>query len=121
MAGYEGTWAYEYDDLEQLTAFTDPTGHHVEYVYDAVGNRLQVIEDGVATDYTVNELNQYTQVGGTAYTYDLDGNLIRTEGADGNTTYTFAEKNHLVAVDPPDGPNTFADAAFGQPYRFHPS
>ena len=46
------------------------------YEYDAMGNRVRTIENGVVTDYTTNALNQYTQVGSATYTYDADGNLI---------------------------------------------
>ena len=33
---------YVYDDLERLTAVVDPNGNAAIYVYDAVGNRLQI-------------------------------------------------------------------------------
>lgn len=44
------------------------------YNYDAVGNRTSAVLNGVNTTYGVNNLNQYTSVGGVAYTYDGRGN-----------------------------------------------
>jgi len=97
---YMGRWEYEYDDLGQLVAWQDPTGHRVEYQYDGLGNRVTVTEDGAVTDYTTNNLNQYTQVGGTTYTFDLDGNLVREDRADGSwTAYTYHDENRLVATE----------------------
>ena len=31
------------------------------YVYDALGNRIQTIDNGVTTEYTTNNMNQYTK------------------------------------------------------------
>ncbi|BBO84834.1 hypothetical protein DSCO28_54000 [Desulfosarcina ovata subsp. sediminis] len=101
---YMGRWGYEYDDLGQLIAWQDPTGHRVEYEYDGLGNRITVTEDGVVTDYTTNNLNQYTQVGDTTYTFDFDGNLVREDRVDGSwTTYTYNDENRLIATESSDG------------------
>ncbi len=42
------------------------------YNYDAVGNRTSTVINGVTTVYTTNDMNEYTQVGGTTYTYDAE-------------------------------------------------
>ena len=53
MATHYGTWTYEYDDLGQLThavlASTDPQipNQDLRYEYDAMGNRLRAMENGV--------------------------------------------------------------------------
>ena len=47
-------------------------GHVVEYVYDDDGNRGEVVNDGAATGYTTNEMNQYTDVGAVTYKFDDD-------------------------------------------------
>ena len=61
----------------------DAPSKEIEYVYDAVGNRIREIINGVAGDYTVNTMNQYNQAGDFLYSYDADGNLIsKTDGAD---------------------------------------
>src|SRR5206468_2472463 len=98
MATVEGTWQYQYDDLSQLIAWTAPDGRHVEYVYDALGNRVTVTDNGVVTAYTTNSMNQYTDVGGVRYSYDADGNLIsKVDGSD-VTGYRFDVENRLVGV-----------------------
>ena len=104
-----GTWTYSYDDLGQLThavlASTDPSipSQDLTYVYDALGNRIQTIENGVTTDYTVNNMNQYTKTvssadGQTTYTFDVDGNLVQETSPSGTTTYSYDDENRLIAV-----------------------
>lgn len=104
MATHYGTWAYEYDDLGQLTravlASTDPQipNQDLAYVYDGVGNRTRTVENAVTIDYTANNLNQYVTVGNTSYVFDLDGNLIQETSLSGTTTYTYNDENRLTAV-----------------------
>ena len=81
-----GLWRYDYDDTGQLIGWTAPWGRRVDYTYDALGNRLNVRDNGTNTAYTVNNLNQYTQVGSTTYQYDADGNLTNKVAAEGTTT-----------------------------------
>ena len=101
---YIGRWTYDYDDLGQLVAWEDPSGHRVEYEYDALGNRITVTEDGVVTEYTANNMNQYTQVGDTTYTFDLDGNLVHEDRVDGSwTAYTYNDENRLASIETSDG------------------
>jgi RHS repeat-associated protein len=98
MTTIEGEWIYEYDDMGQLVAWTDPDGTETSVHYDAVGNRLAVFEGDMATAYTVNDLNQYTTVGSTDYFYDVDGNLVRTVKGSEVTTYQYDAGNRLIAV-----------------------
>jgi YD repeat-containing protein len=69
MGTLDGAWTYSYDDIGQLThavfASTNPAipDQDLLYVYDAMGNRIRTVENGVTTAYTTNNLNQYTQVG----------------------------------------------------------
>jgi RHS repeat-associated protein len=105
MATLDGTWTYEYDDIGQLThavlAPANPAVIHnqdLRYEYDALGNRIRTIENGVTTAYTTNNMNQYTQVGNTTYTFDADGNLIQETSPAETTTYTYNDENRLVAV-----------------------
>jgi len=99
-----GTWSYDYDDLGQLTravlASADPTipNQDLAYLYDALGNRIRTVENGVTNDYTVNALNQYTQVGNTGCEFDADGNLVRETSPSGTNEYTYNFENRLVAV-----------------------
>ena len=120
MATSYGTWTYEYDDMGQLThavlASTDPSvpSQDLQYVYDAVGNRVYTIENVVRTDYTTNNLNQYTKVGDTTYIFDADGNLISETSPTGSTTYSYDDENRLIAVH--NGPDswTYTYDAFDQ-------
>ena len=67
------------------------------------GNRVRTVENGVATDYVANELNQYTSVGGFDYEYDADGNLTAKTDAAGTYRYRYDSENRLVSVTEPDG------------------
>jgi len=113
MATHYGAWAYDYDDLGQLTRAvlnsTDPQipSQDLAYVYDALGNRIRTIENGVTTEYTANNLNQYVQrseVGGqrSDYVFDLDGNLIAeiimNGGQRTTNTFVYNDENRLIAV-----------------------
>ncbi len=99
-----GIWSYEYDDLGQLTRAvldsTDPTipDQDLTYVYDSLGNRIRTIENGVTTEYTSNNMNQYTRVGDTTYVFDEDGNLIQEIAPEGTTTYSYNDENRLTSV-----------------------
>ncbi len=101
MSTLEGTYAYEYDAIGQLVNVTYPDAHVVEYVYDGVGNRIQVIDNGTPENYTTNTMNQYTTAGDATYTYDDDGNMTaRTEGGV-TTTYMYNAENRLIEVTTP--------------------
>jgi len=106
MATHYGTWSYEYDDTGQLThavlASTDAEipNQDLIYAYDALGNRIYTIINGVTENYVTNNMNQYTQVGDTTYSFDADGNMILENAADGTTTYTYdAENRQIGAAD----------------------
>ena len=87
---------YQYDNIYQLTDVNYPVGYEslaydTTFEYDKVGNRSSVIDDGT-TDYTANELNQYTTVGSIGYEYDLNGNLTY----DAISFYEYDAENHLT-------------------------
>ena len=94
----EGTETYTYDADGQLTSVTYPDGTSETFTYDAVGNRItHTGTTGVSPvdeAYTVNNMNQYTQIGTTTLEYDLDGNITRN----GGTYYYYDTLNRLVAV-----------------------
>ncbi len=113
MTTLEGTSQYGYDANGQLISVTLPDNRTIQYQYDAAGNRIAVTDNGVATSYETNSLNQYTAVGKGNYTYDADGNLIsKTEGGK-TSTYTYDAENRLVGVVTPDGIWTYDYDAFG--------
>ena len=109
----EGTYRYEYDSIGQLTKVTYPDGHYVSYFYDAAGNRIAVIEDGKTTNYTTNNMNQYTKVGNVSYSYDANGNLISKIENGQTTTYEYDFENRLVKVTSPEGTWEYVYDALG--------
>jgi RHS repeat-associated protein len=101
MTNAAGVTAYSYDDLNQLTGVSYPSGRHVTYAYDAMGNRTVVNDTGTNLTYTANSQNQYTNVGGTIYGYDADGNMSSQTTTAGTTTYQYNAENRLVSVTTP--------------------
>ena len=96
-----GLHTYTYDALSQLIAIDEPAGSvfpDTTLTYDALGNRTQVMTTS-ATPYTTNALNQYTQIGSTALSYDLNGNLT----GDGTRTLTYDSEHRLRSVAGPFG------------------
>lgn len=102
--------AYDYDATGQLTGVkydaTTPDGtpasplEQTGFDYDAVGNREVVTHTSgtsapVNTSYTANSLNQYSAIGGSAVTYDGNGNLAaHTSG-----TNTYDAQSRLISVN----------------------
>ena len=85
---------------------TLPGGTTITYVYNAAGDRTEVINGGTTTSYSSNSDNEITQVGSTTYTYDANGNLASVTDASGTTTYTYNDLNQLVSITAPDGTMT---------------
>jgi RHS repeat-associated protein len=119
MSTLDGQWTFAYDLTGQLVhavfASTNPSipDQDLTYEYDALGNRVRTILNGVTTNYTTNALNQYTTVGATTNRYDLDGNLIEETGPDGTRRYTYDALNRLVQVVTPQGTWKYEYDAFG--------
>jgi RHS repeat-associated protein len=115
----DGTWAYTYDTTGQLTRgqFTSTNSsianQDLQYVYDAAGNRIRTIVNGVTTNYTANNLNQYTTVGGATYTYDADGNLTKVVNGTSTWTYTYNDENQLIGGTTPTATFSYEYDAFG--------
>ena len=102
------TVSYAYDALYRLTQENvDEPGtaseHSISYTYDAVGNRNQIVRDGVTTSYTYDGnnrlLTETTGASSIGYAYDANGNtLSRTQGS-ATDTYTYDAQNRLVAAN----------------------
>lgn len=88
-------WNYSYDSLSQLTGAARGEINAMSYAYDGIGNRLTAEEDGTATVYTSNDLNQYTRVNTEEPSYDADGNMLTWNG----WSYTWNDENRLVAAE----------------------
>lgn len=68
------------------------------YNYDLVHNRQSVQVNATTTNYTANNLNQYTALNGgvnATLSYDANGNIL----ADGMHTYDYDYENRLTSVD----------------------
>ena len=113
MTTLEGDWTYGYDPAGRLTLATLPGGRTIEYHYDAAGNRTAVMDDGVETLYTPNNLDQYTQVGSAALSYDPDGNLISWSDGAEVRTYTYDAQNRLISTTTPAGTWSYEYDVFG--------
>ena len=85
----------------------------LEYVYDQAGNRVETILNGVTTPYVTNDLNEYTEIGSAALSYDANGNLISQTGATGTTTYTYNDLNRLTGVTVASGSTSYQYDAIG--------
>ncbi|WLR51865.1 DNRLRE domain-containing protein [Bacillus tianshenii] len=100
----DGTVAYQYDSLNQLTEETLTDGTTISYEYDAVGNRTKkIVDDGASTTtttYTYDAANELTAVDGQAFSYDANGNLTDN----GEKTFIYNENNRLIEVK--DATNT---------------
>jgi RHS repeat-associated protein len=104
-------WNYGYDLTDQLTnallSATGRTDQTWDYIYDAMGNRIQESEvrsqGSEITDYVANELNQYTSISNSSPTpqvssllYDLNGNMTN----DSVRAYSWDTQNQLTKVEP---------------------
>ncbi len=98
MTDNDGLHQYNYDDTYQLTSADYPAKPNQGYAYDPAGNRETVTEDTTETAYTVNGLNQYTNVGAATYTYNDNGCLTsKTVGGDA-ITYEYDYENRLTTI-----------------------
>lgn len=83
---------YEADNPDSMpSAPVRTTG----YNWDAVGNRTTVTNTGVPTNYTTNQLNQYTAVAGRPLTYNDNGALKTMDG----WTFTYDAQDRLVKAE----------------------
>lgn len=97
----ERTETYGYDAISQLISFKRGSSVDNSYQFDLLGNRIKVLENGVATNYVCNNVNAYTSItGGLNFTpqYDGNGNLLN----DDKHTYTYDLNNKQVGIDEND-------------------
>jgi RHS repeat-associated protein len=99
----EGKTTFGYDADSRLTSVTLPNGRAIIYVYDAAGNRIGVSDNGTATAYTANNLNEYTSIGSTSQSYDSAGNLRSS----GGSSYAYDSLNRLTGVNAASGSDTY--------------
>ena len=106
MTELDRTVEYSYDSLYRLTSETITEGEKVTvytYAYDNVSNRILKTENGAATEYVYNALNQLVSDSETTYEYDLNGNLIRVIGTANSALYEYNAENKLVKATVQNG------------------
>jgi RHS repeat-associated protein len=89
--------SYGYDIVGRITSFRRGDTVDKSYQFDLLGNRIKVLENGVATNYTVNNVNAYTNITGGLKlnpTYDDNGNLLN----DDKHTYVYDDNNKHTVV-----------------------
>jgi RHS repeat-associated protein len=91
----QASHSYTYDRLYRLTRADNAFGP-TSYAYDPLGNRLSTSSEIARTNYTYDKLDRLTQVGGTTYTDDSNGN--RTGRS--TDTFTYDQANRLTQYDP---------------------
>ncbi len=92
-------FAYDLDDQVTEARYNVDEQHSTQdrlcsYDYDPAGNRNTMTDNGTPTNYTVNDLNQYTAAGTSSMDYDLNGNLTHQ----GVWTYVYDAQNRLVSA-----------------------
>ena len=101
------TFQYFYDDLGQLTKVVDSTGNVVEYVYDPVGNILQIkrsnVSPGVLTVFSFTPqqgpIGQTVTIQGQGFSSTAGANSVQFNGT--SAAVTSATANTLVTAVPP--------------------
>ena len=89
--------SFGYNNRSELTAATVNNGTY-SYNYDNIGNRntAQEITEEI-TNYTANNLNQYTAIGDFAPTYDAAGNQTLVKTTTGIWTVAYDAENRPVS------------------------
>jgi RHS repeat-associated protein len=88
------SWKYAYDLADRLTGAASSLGNSYLYGYDFAGNLNKIQTPSGTTTITPNALNQVASAGGTAFTYDANGNLLQ----DYARTYAWDAENRLLAI-----------------------
>jgi RHS repeat-associated protein len=118
MTASSGVWSYEYDAAGQLTKAvfesndSEISNQSLSYAYDAMGNRTRTVINGIVSDYTTNNMNQYTKAGDEIYGYDDDGNMtLKENGVVWN--YSYDDSNRLKEATNGSDNWSFVYDAFG--------
>jgi large repetitive protein len=107
-----GDYAYQYDDLYQLTGADTPDQPDEAFSYDSVGNRLT--SSDTVGEWVYNEDNKLTGHDDVTYSYDLNGNRIE-KNADGVITRFFYNvENRLERVE--DGAGNVIASYYYDPF-----
>ncbi len=101
---------FGYNHRSELTTAT-VNGNNYAYDYDNIGNRETATESEITTNYTANELNQYTAVGDFTPTFDADGNQTLVKTSTGTWEVTYDAENRPVSFTNAES-NTVVECAY---------
>jgi YD repeat-containing protein len=87
-----------YDDLGQLTKVIDPNGNEIDYVYDAVGNLLQVKRPATPPPGTLAIFNFTPQKGPIGSTVMIQGQGFSTDLFGTHVTFNGQEAPNINSV-----------------------
>ena len=120
MNDISGKYKYEYD-LDNRLAQVNFNGNPLRsYSYDAYGNRISIVKNGIITKYSYDELDRLLATENenikTTYSYDNRGNQTSiTENGSITKTFTFDAANMLAKVtDKEKGEATYTYNGFGK-------
>ena len=103
--------AFTYDRAGRILSETLRVGAMVStttYGYDAVGNRLTKVVDGVTSNYIYDDDGRLASDGTAMYQYDASGRLVRKTAAAETVVYGHDGFGRLIAVDRTAGGMTTA-------------
>jgi len=83
---------------EESVTNVDSSEVSFSYQYDAVGNRVYSIEDGVHTKYTYDSNDRLQKQGGVTYSYDDNGNTVQITEEGDVTKLSYDGDNRLIGV-----------------------
>ena len=95
---------YSYNDRNEIVSATSSVNDDYEYSYsyDSIGNRQLATLAGVNWSYTLNALNQYSNLTSSikneSFAYDFDGNMLNRDG----WTQSWNGENRLVEIEKED-------------------
>nr|WP_321402498.1 RHS repeat-associated core domain-containing protein [uncultured Desulfobacter sp.] len=119
--GVTTTVSYEPDNVISAMAFQF-SGQAVtfDYTYDQAGNRVsftatddRFVYNPLANEtktYTVNNLNQYTEINTTSPAYDLNGNMI----SKGSAAFDYDSENRLIEAITTDTTSSYTSDPMGR-------
>ena len=98
--GSQSMVRYGYDFLNRLVREqrTGYVAYELQWVYDAAGNWVQQVRDGVVTNYTYDDDNRLLSAGSVTYAWDANGNMV-SRTADGVTiNFGYDEEDRLQRI-----------------------
>jgi RHS repeat-associated protein len=88
------SWNFGYDNDKRLISADASVAGKYGYTLDPVGNITSFKAPSGTSGAAYNAVNELTELSGTPYTYDADGNLI----ADGVRTYSWDAESRLIGI-----------------------